>query len=322
MTDYAKLKNADLEALLKERSLPHTGKKADMVARLIEADKNQHNTPAAEAQTSTAPATSESKTEPTKEDKTAAVAADAPSQTKEETSDVTATKSAPTEEVAAPSTSTSTSAPADPPTTATATTTTTADEKPDTFTSNLPATDMEIELAKRKARAAKWGIVTPATPEEDAAKQILKTREERFGANADAAAKESTKDGVAAVSALDEALPERRSRKRGRGAEEGTAVSSAVATDKGSAGSAAKKQRGDGGVKQNGAERKEKAAGDAAAAKTSNGSGKGAEKDKVKPKTDAPTWMNEADRAAAERRKAKFAAPPPAAAATTAAPTS
>ena len=39
MPDYAKMKNAELEALLKQRSLPHTGKKAEMVARLQEADK-------------------------------------------------------------------------------------------------------------------------------------------------------------------------------------------------------------------------------------------------------------------------------------------
>jgi SAP domain-containing ribonucleoprotein len=29
MTEYTKMKNAELEALLKERNLPHTGKKAD-----------------------------------------------------------------------------------------------------------------------------------------------------------------------------------------------------------------------------------------------------------------------------------------------------
>ena len=38
MADYAKMKNAELEALLKERNLPHTGKKADLVKRLQDAD--------------------------------------------------------------------------------------------------------------------------------------------------------------------------------------------------------------------------------------------------------------------------------------------
>jgi SAP domain-containing ribonucleoprotein len=37
-TDYSKLKNVELEALLKERSLPHTGKKAEMVQRLKDDD--------------------------------------------------------------------------------------------------------------------------------------------------------------------------------------------------------------------------------------------------------------------------------------------
>lgn len=37
-SDYSKMKNDELQALLKQRSLPHTGKKADMVARLQEAD--------------------------------------------------------------------------------------------------------------------------------------------------------------------------------------------------------------------------------------------------------------------------------------------
>lgn len=38
MVDYTKLKNAELETLLKERGLPHTGKKADMVSRLTDDD--------------------------------------------------------------------------------------------------------------------------------------------------------------------------------------------------------------------------------------------------------------------------------------------
>ncbi|KAJ4293154.1 hypothetical protein N0V90_008436 [Kalmusia sp. IMI 367209] len=41
MPEYTKLKNAELDALLKERGLPHGGKKADMVARLAEDDKKK-----------------------------------------------------------------------------------------------------------------------------------------------------------------------------------------------------------------------------------------------------------------------------------------
>jgi SAP domain-containing ribonucleoprotein len=39
MPEYAKMKNADLEALLRERNLPATGKKADMVDRLTKDDE-------------------------------------------------------------------------------------------------------------------------------------------------------------------------------------------------------------------------------------------------------------------------------------------
>lgn len=40
MTDYASLKVPDLKKLLTERSLPQTGNKADLVARLQENDKS------------------------------------------------------------------------------------------------------------------------------------------------------------------------------------------------------------------------------------------------------------------------------------------
>jgi SAP domain len=40
MPDYGKKTVADLTEILKRRSLPHTGKKADLVARLNEADKS------------------------------------------------------------------------------------------------------------------------------------------------------------------------------------------------------------------------------------------------------------------------------------------
>jgi SAP domain-containing ribonucleoprotein len=40
MPDYGKKTVADLQEILKGRSLPHTGKKAELVARLNEADKS------------------------------------------------------------------------------------------------------------------------------------------------------------------------------------------------------------------------------------------------------------------------------------------
>ncbi|KAK5154078.1 hypothetical protein LTR04_006061, partial [Oleoguttula sp. CCFEE 6159] len=63
MSDYTKLKNAELETLLKERSLPHTGKKADLVARLQESDSKKVSaetpTTAAASSTTLAPAEDE-----------------------------------------------------------------------------------------------------------------------------------------------------------------------------------------------------------------------------------------------------------------------
>jgi SAP domain-containing ribonucleoprotein len=45
MVEYAKMKNADLEALLKERGLPTGGKKADMVDRLTKDDEKKTDAP-------------------------------------------------------------------------------------------------------------------------------------------------------------------------------------------------------------------------------------------------------------------------------------
>lgn len=49
MADYAKKKNDELAQLCKERSLPHTGKKADLVKRLEEYDAKQTTSAASEA---------------------------------------------------------------------------------------------------------------------------------------------------------------------------------------------------------------------------------------------------------------------------------
>ncbi|ORX98313.1 hypothetical protein BCR34DRAFT_593235 [Clohesyomyces aquaticus] len=56
MSEYSKMKNADLEALLKTRGLPTGGKKADMVDRLTKDDETKK---AAETKTGDAPAASD-----------------------------------------------------------------------------------------------------------------------------------------------------------------------------------------------------------------------------------------------------------------------
>ena len=44
MPDYGKKTVAELQEILKGRSLPHTGKKAELVSRLTEADKTTEAT--------------------------------------------------------------------------------------------------------------------------------------------------------------------------------------------------------------------------------------------------------------------------------------
>jgi len=127
------------------------------------------------------------------------------------------------------------------------------------------------------------------------------------------------------VKGLDEALPEKRFRKRGRGAE-GDAESGK--TEKDVAGMGAKRQRNDAKAAGSGEKKENASTPTGPAAKKTNGAAKpaekknsnGADKATAKPKTNgtaaaaAPAaktanWMSEADRAAAEKRKAKWATP-------------
>lgn len=76
------------------------------------------------------------------------------------------------------------------------------------YTRGLPQTDLEAELAKRKARAQKFGIVEDDdTALKEATKQL--ERAKRFGTGAEAGT-----TPAAGVSRLDQALPDERSRKR------------------------------------------------------------------------------------------------------------
>lgn len=190
--DYTKLKNPQLETLLKERQLPHSGKKAEMVARLQDYDRA--NAAAAAATTAPTPA------EPPKE--TTAAPATAPP------SSDAAAKPAPGPDTAKPDADLA-DAPAE------------ADKKEGEaapaadFSSHLPTTDVDKELAKRRARAAKFGLDAESS---DAIKSL--ERMKRFGTGV--AAVEGKGEGVGR---LDEALSERRERrKRGRGGDEGEGV--------------------------------------------------------------------------------------------------
>ncbi|CAD0094101.1 unnamed protein product [Aureobasidium vineae] len=207
MTEYTKMKNADLEALLKERDLPHTGKKADLVKRLQdhdaqtasgdapknedEIDWDEDDQPAAAASKATTDAAAvaiaaggqgqppnpqavpnqQADIDPSQTDDLTVIqpAADA-STAQPETANASAPSEAQPEEPAKPAVD---------------------------FTSGLAKTTLDQEIEKRKARAKKFGM----NEDEDEALKALE-RAKRFG-NTDMPGK------------LNEALPERRERKRG-----------------------------------------------------------------------------------------------------------
>jgi len=233
MTDYAKKTVVELQEILKSRSLPYSGKKADLVARLNESDKvaeasgTCHQSFATKAVSEpvelrrcgghphplptislTRALSVSAKASP------AEATSAAPEQTTEATTQPSTETPAPA--VPAPSTAASRPAPsAEEPTTG-ASPSTNTDAALATRTSyalNLPSSDIDSELAKRKARAERFGIANgtadpPGTEAADIEAQKTLERAKRFGT------------GQTAVGKLDEALPsevERGPRKRGRG---------------------------------------------------------------------------------------------------------
>lgn len=277
MADYTKMKNAELEALLIERGLPKTGKKADLVKRLEEDDAAKANAAPAKAAnedeidwddepaaaTDAAKAAAEATTEPA----AAAVAAGGqgqppnPQAVPNQVADIDPAKtddltvSAPAED-----------APAAPAADASAAEVPAEEKKePVDFSSGLAMTTLDKEIEKRKARAKKFGL-------DESTDEALKAleRAKKFG-------------GTDLPGRLNEALPEKRERKRGRegGEERGDN----------------KKRGGRPGAGPRGGSNRRDAPKQGApkqAAPKQNGSG--------------GSWMTEADKAKAEARKAKFAA--------------
>lgn len=252
-TEYAKKTNAELIDILKSRSLPHTGKKADLVARLEESDriaaeadaKSKTATPADSGTKADAaddvidwdddPAPVETTTTTTETEKATEAAAggkgpapnpaavpnqqvdtdpstthdlnvvkpdDKEKKEKEQAAEAAATtgnaeeqNGAATEPAQEGAAHAEGEAPAAPE----------AD-----FSIGLAASDLDAELAKRKARAEKFGIVDDESAK-DAQKAI--ERAKRFGID--------TQGTTGGVKGLDEALPSERPRKRGRGGDEG-----------------------------------------------------------------------------------------------------
>lgn len=225
-TDYSKKKNAELEELLKARSLPHTGKKADLVARLQQYDA-QHSSIKPAASTNAggedeidwdddAPPTI-APTLGSDPVATAALAAGGqgqvanpaavpnqvvgtdPSKTDDLTVDPPAQELATTDQEAQERSTTedakTTKAPSAPP--------------PTNFTSGLSTTSLDDEITKRQKRAARFNL-----KEDDSEALKSLERAKKFGTG--------TAEDKTAIKGLDEALPERVKRERGvkRGREE------------------------------------------------------------------------------------------------------
>ncbi|KAJ9618508.1 hypothetical protein H2203_009105 [Taxawa tesnikishii (nom. ined.)] len=297
MADYAKMKNAELEALLVERGLPKTGKKADMVKRLEEDDKAKSSAPskatnedeidwddepaATDAKTTTtASAVAEAKTATT-EPAAAALAAGGQGQ-------VDNPQAVPNQVVGEDVTNTGSLAVSKPDEEAPAATGATtavesteavapAEEKkePVDFSSGLAKTTLDEEIEKRKARAKKFGLDV----EKDETLKALE-RAKKFGA-------------TELPGNLNEALPEKRERKRGRegGEENGDS-----------------KRRGARGRPDLGGRRGSSRRNTPRSGTPNKGAGAGTgTAPQAKAAGGGPTWMSEADRAKAEARKAKFA---------------
>jgi SAP domain-containing ribonucleoprotein len=280
MPEYTKMKNAELEALLKSRGLPATGKKADMVDRLTKDDEK-----------TTAPATNAEDEIDWDDDgeETAAPAAKA---------DVPVTSNAETIEKAGgegeapnPQAVPNQVADIDPAQTDDLTVQPPAEgeeakaeevkEPAPDFTKGLAATNLDEEIERRRKRAEKFGLKV----EDDEGLKKLE-RAKKFGESA-------------APRGLDEALPERGPRKREREGGDDGGDNKRRGGRQGGRGGRGGRERRDNREPRDNRERdnnrdNRNRGGDREPRKEqgrSNGGG---------------NWMNDKDRAAADARKAKW----------------
>lgn len=250
--DYSKKTNSELQELLKARSLPHTGRKAELVSRLQEDDKakeeaagaakiasaaNDNNNASAEdvidwddeaeAEAEAVPTTASSTTVQATED-----FAPRTSKNKNEPSATkTGGDAGENGDVAQPATVAGQDLEEDPsqthdlkvvskggPPVATAAEVDnqTKEKLAVNYSIGLAASDVDEEMRKLRARAERFGIADD-TKTLLAEKERALQRAKRFGI-ADAAAAGSS--APAAVKGLDQALPEDRPRKRNRGGDE------------------------------------------------------------------------------------------------------
>ncbi|KAF1834460.1 hypothetical protein BDW02DRAFT_330544 [Decorospora gaudefroyi] len=285
MSDYSKMKNDELSALLKERKLPHTGKKAEMVERLQKDDEKSAPKPAAGASTS-----AEDEIDWDDEGDDADATAPVPAQdeiviSNEEIIENAGGEGQPPNPQAVPNQV----ADIDPAQTDDLTVQPPAqgaqegstDAKPEEkkeptpdYSIGLAATKLDEEIEKRKKRALKFGTKI----EDDEGLKLLE-RAKKFGE-------------VGPPKGLDEALPERR-QKRGR--EGGDDAASNKRRDGGRAGN----RGGRGGRDRR--DNRTRDGRDNRRGENRTGGGGGS--------SGGNSWMSEKDRAAADARRAKFAKP-------------
>jgi SAP domain-containing ribonucleoprotein len=291
MPEYGKMKNAELEALLKERDLPTGGKKADMVERLTKNDEEKKNgsdaAPSkidAEDEIDWDDEGEEGTTEPTKATAAASTAqneASVPATTETET----IANAGGIGEVGNPQEVPNQKADIDPATTDDLSVKPPSDQKDGSadivtevkepapiYTKGLAATNLDDEIEKRKRRAEKFGMKV----DDDANLKLLE-RAKKFGG--------------AGPKGLDEALPERpERRKRGRDDNDDSGRNKRRGGGGGRSGGRGGRGNRDGDRRRDTRDSRDNRRGDAG-------------------NTNRGSWMTENDRQKADARKAKWSKP-------------
>ncbi|KAJ4409606.1 hypothetical protein N0V91_002527 [Didymella pomorum] len=273
MPEYAKMKNADLEALLKERGLPHAGKKADMVERLTKDDEKKSSGAAPADPKPAVNAEDEIDWDDDEPAKAASAAAEEVT-TNKETVEKAGGEGQPPNPQAVPNQvadidpAKTDDLSVQPPAEGTEAATEETKEPAPSYAQGLAATSIDEEIERRKKRALKFGTKI----EDDEGLKKLE-RMKKFGEKGQ-------------VQGLDEALPERE-RKRGREDKD-----DAGANKRRDGGRPGRGGRGGGGRRDNRNER--------------------SRRDSRSPRRErapANVTYSESDRKAAEARKARFAKP-------------
>ena len=207
MADYSKKKVDELQDLLKKRSLPHTGKKAELVKRLEQSDADEASA-AAELSTSSETIKPSTDDAPSEEASVPAAAAAVAAGGKGQPPNPQAVPN----QIADTDPSTTDELTVKQPAADISTNAAEADaeeaQQEESFASHLPPSNLTSELEKRKKRLERFG--TGATSQVATEAQKALERAKRFGTGAGG-------EGVTGVGGLDQALPERMARKRGRG---------------------------------------------------------------------------------------------------------